>query len=112
MVMTAIMMLVLTYMMTYQLEHISPDNRFHTSCGATFKNNDNSQHQYQLIMSQNITKFPTIQFRINFTCGGVEDADDEDGDTSQVQVDPGHLFDIILEYKYKHVYKSKCKYTR
>ena len=61
---------------------------------------------------QNITKFPTTECRIIFTRCGVEDADDEDGDTSQVQVDPGHLFDIILEYKYKHVYKSKCKYTR
>ena len=37
MVMTSIMMLVLTYMMTYQLKHIGPDNRFHASCGATFK---------------------------------------------------------------------------
>ena len=57
---------------------------------------------------QNITKFPTTECRIIFTRCGVEDADDEDGDTSQVQVDPGHLFDIILEYKYKHVSKANA----
>ena len=50
--MTSIMMLVLTYMMTYQLKHISPDNRFHASCGATLRNNDKRQHQYQSIIMQ------------------------------------------------------------
>ena len=64
MVMTAIMMLVLTYKMTYQLKHISPYNRFHASCEATFKNNDNQQYQLVTITMQNITKFPTIDCKI------------------------------------------------
>ena len=44
MALTALMMLALTYMMTYQLKNIGPDNRFHASCGATFKNKENRQH--------------------------------------------------------------------
>ena len=62
--MKALMMLALTYMMTYQLKNIGPDNRFHASCEAAFKNNDNQQYQLVTIIMQNITKFPTIDCKI------------------------------------------------